>query len=210
MNNIGVLKETFARIFVIAVNNKMNLSSFSYQLERSEFIRKIEEGKYDDYFNKSLISIFNDITGITVNDDNSFGVYNDAYWCGYSYFEIFLRTKKSFSYILLKLPLVKMMNIYPIYHEMDISSLLEYFAEQEQKKTILRALCEQSKVSLPKLSAATGIGLATLSKYNADDKALYNASFQNIFLIAHCFNVPINLFANILKHDIIGIDEASM
>ena len=47
MINIGVLKETFARIFVIAVNNKMNLLSFSYQLERSEFIRKIEEGKYD-------------------------------------------------------------------------------------------------------------------------------------------------------------------
>lgn len=195
MNNIGFLRETFSRLFVIAVNNKMNLSSFSYQLERSEFIKKIEDGKYDDYFNKSLISIFNDITGITINDDSSYGVYNDAYWCGYSYFEIFLRTKKPFSYILLKLPLVKMMDIYPIYHEMDISSLLDLFAKQEQEKTILRALCEHSKVSLPKLSAATGIGLATLSKYNADDKALYNASFQNIIQIAHYFNVPINMFA---------------
>ena len=101
MINIDVLKETFSRLFVIAVNNKMNLSSFSYQLERSEFVKKIEEGKYDDYFNKSLISIFYDITGITINDDNSYGIYNDAYWCGYSYFEIFLRTKKSFSYIFL-------------------------------------------------------------------------------------------------------------
>ena len=166
MNNIGFLRETFSRLFVIAVNNKMNLSSFSYQLERSEFIKKIEDGKYDDYFNKSLISIFNDITGITINDDSSYGVYNDAYWCGYSYFEIFLRIKKSFSYIFLKLPLVKMM-----------------------------ALCEQNRISLPKLSTSTGIGLATLSKYNADDKALYNASFQNIIQIAHYFNVPINMFA---------------
>ena len=196
MNNIGVLKETFARLFVIAVNNKMNLLSFSYQLERSEFIRKIEDGKYDDYFNKSLISIFNDITGITINDDNSYGIYNDAYWCGYSYFEIFLRTKKPFPYIFLKLPLVKMMDIYPIYHEMDISSLLDLFAKQEHEKTILRILCEQARTSLPKLSASTGISLATLSKYNADDKALYNASFQNIFLIAHYFDVPINLFVN--------------
>lgn len=195
MNNIGFLRETFSRLFVIAVNNKMNLSSFSYQLERSEFIKKIEDGKYDDYFNKSLIFIFNDITGITINDDSSYGVYNDAYWCGYSYFEIFLRTKKSFSYIFLKLPLVKMMDIYPIYHEMDISSLLDLFAKQEQEKTILRALCEQNRISLPKLSTSTGIGLATLSKYNADDKALYNASFQNIIQIAHYFNVPINMFA---------------
>lgn len=194
MNNIGFLRETFSRLFVIAVNNKMNLSSFSYQLERSEFIKKIEDGKYDDYFNKSLIFIFNDITGITINDDSSYGVYNDAYWCGYSYFEIFLRTKKSFSYIFLKLPLVKMMDIYPIYHEMDISSLLDLFAKQEQEKTILRALCEQNRISLPKLSTSTGIGLATLSKYNADDKALYNASFQNIVKIMNYFHAPINLF----------------
>jgi len=195
MNNNYVLKETFARLFVIATTNKMNLSSFSYLLERSDFVRKIETREYDDYFNKSLINIFYDITGITINTDNSYGVYNDAYWCGYSYFEIFLRTKKPFSYIFLKMPLVKMMDIYPIYHEMDISSLLEFFARQEQEKTILRALCEQIRTSLPKLSAATGIALTTLSKYNADDGALYKASFQNIFKIVNYFHAPINLFA---------------
>lgn len=194
MNNNYVLKETFARLFVIATTNKMNLSSFSYLLERSDFVNKIEAREYDDYFNKSLINIFYDITGITINDDNSYGVYNDAYWCGYSYFEIFLRTKKPFSYIFLKLPLVKMMDIYPIYHEMDISSLLEYFAKQEQEKTILRALCEQKRTSLSKLSAATGIALTTLSKYNADDRALYKASFQNIIKIVNHFHAPVNLF----------------
>ena len=195
MNNNYVLKETFARLFVIATTNKMNLSSFSCLLERSDFVSKIEAREYDDYFNKSLINIFYDITGITINNDNSYGVYDDAYWCGYSYFEIFLRTKKPFSYIFLKLPLVKMMDIYPIYHEMDISSLLEYFAKQEQEKTILRALCEQKRTSLPKLSTATGISLATLSKYNADDRALYKASFQNVIKIVNHFHAPVNLFA---------------
>lgn len=171
----------------------MNLSSFSFLLVRSEFVRKIEEGKYDDYFNKPLEIIFKDIIGI-IGDDNSYGIYNDAYWCGYSYFEIFLRTRKPFSYILLKLPLVKMIDIYPIFHEMDISSLLEYFAKQEQEKTILRLLCEQNKISLPKLSAYTNISLATLSKYNSDDDALYKASFQNVIRIANYFNAPISLF----------------
>ena len=195
MNDIRVLKETFARLFVIAIQNKENLFSFTYQLERSCFISKIEDGNYDDYFNKSLIAIFYDITGISISEDNSFGVYNDAYWCGYSYFEVFLRTKKPFSYIFLKLPLDKMMDIYAIYHEMDISSLLDFFAKQEQNKTILRLLCEQNKTSLAKLSASTGISLSTLSKYNANDEALYQASFQNIYRISSYFKTPINLFA---------------
>ena len=191
MNNT---KELFARLFVIAFQSKANLSSFSYELARSEFVRKVEANKYDDYFSKPLLDIFFDIMGRCVNEDLSFGVYNGAYWCGYSYFELHLRTQKPFSYIFLKLPLTKMVDIYSAYHEMDISSLLEYFARLSKEKTILRTLCEEHKTSLPRLSFSTGISLATLAKYNADDGALYKASFQNAFRIAEFFDFPISLF----------------
>ena len=194
MNNTKTIKEIFARLFVLAIQYKANLFSFTYQLERSAFVDKIEEGKYDDYFNKSLIDIFFDVTGNKISEDNSYGIYDDAYWCGYSYYEIHLRTRKPFSYIFLKLPLAKMIDIYSIYHEMDISSLLEYFSKQEKDKTILRLLCEQNRTSLPRLSFKTGISLTTLSKYNADDNALYKASFQNIIKISRYFGSPINLF----------------
>ena len=196
MNDIRFLKEMFARLFVIAIQNKMNLFSFTSNLERSEFINKIENGKYDDYFNKPLASIFYGITGISIKEDNSYGVYNDSYWCGYSYFEIYLKTKKPFSYIFLKLPLANLIDVYPIFHEMDISSLLDYFNKQEKEKTILRILCERNKTTLPKLSLETNIPLATLSKYNADDSNLYKASFQNIIRIARYFDSPISLFAS--------------
>ena len=194
MNDIRVLKETFARLFVLAIQNKMNLLAFTYGLERSDFVKKIEIGRYDDYFNKSLLDIFFDITGNKISIDNSFGVFNDAYWCGYMYFELFLRLKKPFSYIFLKLPLPKMIDIYSIYHEMDFSSLLEYFNEQEKKATILRLLCNKKNISLSKLSSATGINMASISKYNASDEALYKASFQNIVKIAKYFDSPLDLF----------------
>jgi transcriptional regulator with XRE-family HTH domain len=84
--------------------------------------------------------------------------------------------------------------MYPVYHEMDFSNLYEYFKELEQKKTILRLLCERYNSSLPKISESTGISLSTLSKYNEDDKHLYKGSFQYIFRIAEFFNVPITLF----------------
>ena len=196
MNNIRVVKEIFSRLFVIAIQNKMNLKSFTFSLEKSLFVKKIEEDIYDDYFNNSLEKIFSDITGYQIKKDESFGVYNDAYWCGYSYFELFLHTRKSFSYIFLKLPLNELIDLYPIYHEMDFTSLLEYFNEKEKKATILRLLCELNKISLPKLSNSIEINLSTLSKYNKNDEFLYKGSFENIIKISKYFNAPINLFIN--------------
>lgn len=189
-------KELFARLFVLGVQNKINFSSFTHFLERSELVKKIEEGNYDDYFNQSITAIFKQITNYDVLEDNSYGIYNDAYWCGFSYFEIHQRTGKTFAFIFLKLPLEKMMDIYSIYHEMDVSSLLEFFQKRVEEKTILRALCENKHCSLPKLSSATGINAAILSKYNASDDALYKGSFQNIYKIATFFDVPISLFKN--------------
>ena len=194
MNSSRVVKELFARLFVMAVQNKINLSSFTYLLERSEFIQKVERGRYDPYFNKPLVEIFFDVTGNRVTHDDSFGIFDDAYWCGFSYFEIYERTGKPFSYLFLKLPLVELMDLYGVYHEMDVSSLAELFQQREKKKTILRLLCEQNGISLAQLSAGTGIALSTLSKYNASDNALYRASFQNIMAICKAFDAPISLF----------------
>ena len=194
MLDVRSTKELFARLFVFAIQNKVNFLAFTTELARSELVEKIQRGEYDDYFNKSLPDIFFDIMRNSVDEDCSYGIYNDAYWCGYSYFELHRRTQKPFSYLFLKLPLAKMMDVYPIFHEMDFSSLLDYFVRITKEETILRLLCEERRASLPKLCFATGISLATLSKYNADDEALYNASFQNIVKIAEFFDVPHSLF----------------
>lgn len=196
MNNLDVrkVKELFARLFVLGVQNKVNLQAFTKSLEKSAIAAKIEKGQYDDYFNKSLQQIFYDITLKYIEIDGSFGIYNDAYWCGYSYFELQQKIKRSFSFIFLKLPLTKMMDIYSIYHEMDFSALKDYFYKIDKEKTILRLLCEERHCSIPKLSKELGINKATLSKYNADDKALYCGSFQTIYRIATYFDVPVSLF----------------
>lgn len=197
MSNLDVkkVKETFARVFVLAIQNKMNLLAFTKRLERSVFVYKIEQDVYDDYFNKSIEDIYFDITGVNIIEDTSFGIFNDAYWCGYSYFELFIRTLKPFSLLFLKLPLSRMIDLYPLYHEIDISSLEEYFSDCDKEKTILRLLCEEKGCSLSKLSSVTNINKATIARYNASDEALYKGLFENIFKLAKYFNVPVILFS---------------
>lgn len=188
------LRETFSRLFVLAVRNKINFKSFTNMLSNSSFIESIEKDKYNDLFNKPIEQLLFSITGFETKEDNSYGIYNDAYWCGQNYFDLHMKTKKSFVYVFLKLPFEELMNIYSIFHEMDFTSLLEYFRKKEKEKTILRILCEEKRCSLNDISKATTLNLNVLKKYNSSDEALYKASFQNISKLISYFDVSYLLF----------------
>ncbi len=196
MNNYELkdIKETFCRLFVLAVSRKMNMTSFTNLLMKSDFISSIEKGYYVEVVNKRIEKLFYEISYSYISEDDSYGVYNDAYWCGSAYFSLYLKLHKSFSYLFLKLPFKDLMDLYPIYHEMDVTSLEELFIKKEKEKTIIRLLCEMKGCSLSKLSESTGININTLSKYNANDENLYKGSFQNVVKLVNYFDVPINLF----------------
>lgn len=191
---LSKIREIFSRLFVLAIKHKMNLKSFTFLLGKSTFINKIEKNIYDEYFDKPIEEIFNAITGLLIENDDSYGIYNDAYWAGYSYFNLYIFLHKNFAYLFLKLPLDKMLDIYSIFHEMDVSALIDYFNELETKQTILRILCTNKHCSLRDINIATSININTLMKYNACDESLYNGSFQNIIKLALYFDVPISLF----------------
>ena len=48
------LRETFSRLFVLAVRNKINFKSFTNMLSNSSFIDAIEKDKYNELFNKPI------------------------------------------------------------------------------------------------------------------------------------------------------------
>lgn len=188
------LRDTFSRLFVLAVRNKINFKSFTNMLSNSSFINAIEKNTFNDLFNKPIEALLLSITGFAVKEDNSYGVYNDAYWCGQNYFDLHIKTKKSFSYIFLKLPFEELMNVYSIFHEMDFTSLLDFFHKKEKDKTILRILCEEKRCSLNDLCKSTSLSLNTLRKYNSSDDNLYKASFQNVVKLIQYFDVNYLLF----------------
>lgn len=188
------VRETFCRLFVLAVSHEMNMYSFTHFLAKSDFVSSIEKGYFMDVVNRKVEELFFEISQNSLAEDDSYGVYNAAYWCGEAYYYLFNKLHKSFSYIFLKLPFEKLIDLYTIFHEMDYSSLLKYFSEHEKDKTILRVLCEQNHCSINKLSKATGVSPNTLSKYNASDDSLYKGSFQNIIKIQTYFDCPVSLF----------------
>lgn len=190
MNNIVINKEDFSRLFVLCVQNKMNLKSFSISLANfGDFTLTEEESNVS-----SIKDLFNQITDSYLQEDNSYGVYNDAYWCGTVYFYLYQKEHKPLSYLLWKLPLNKLIDQYPVYHEMDYVQIEEYFHNIESKKSILQLLCENYNVQLTKLAQATNININSLRSYSYSDQALYKAGFQNIYLIAKYFTINEEIF----------------
>ena len=43
---INDIRETFSRLFVLAISNKMNFDSFTNMLVKSEFVSMIENNNY--------------------------------------------------------------------------------------------------------------------------------------------------------------------
>ncbi|MBO4286264.1 MAG: helix-turn-helix transcriptional regulator [Bacilli bacterium] len=188
------VRELFCRLFVVAINERIHPNAFAFLLGKSEYVNEIENKHYDKADSTSLEELFFSLTKMELHEDNSFGVYNDVYWCGYTYFELHLRTKKPFSYLFLKLPLNRLLDMYPLYHEMDITQVENYIANREDENTIIKLLCKKKLVSMTKLSSETGISINTIKKYAASDTNLYAASFQNLTKIARFFDVPLSLF----------------
>ena len=165
MNKTILNKDFFSRLFVLAKKHKINLKSFSLLIANSdEFVLSETEENAT-----SLAGLFNKITGLFLNNDDSFGIFNDAYWCGTVYFYLYFKTKKPLAYIIFKLPLNSLIELYGTYHEMDYSSIFELFLEKEKEQTLLRLLCRHNKITLKELSKRTGININTLKKYNRKD-----------------------------------------
>ena len=126
--------------------------------------------------------------------DNSFAKYNDAYWCGYVYAEIFYNSGRSFPYIFLMLPLDDLINKYDVYHEMDISQLIDYFQKCEMKETILTRLIKKRKITTAELSKLSGVPLNTLNYYKKSNEYIYKANFSVIKRIAMVLDVDDRIF----------------
>ena len=188
------VEDMFCTLFMLAGQQGIKKDVFTRSIESHNFVISIEKGDYANAYNESILDVFNDSLSFYLSDVSLDTIYNDYYWVGKCYFYIQSETKKSFSYIFLKLPFDELYRMYDLYHEMDMGKVLEVFKEKEKETTILKKLCERRKIKIPYLSKETNIPITTLTKYKKSDEYLYSASFKNIYQLTRYFEVPETLF----------------
>lgn len=133
VNHLDLLTSLFSSIFYYGLKEGYSSTSIQERILNSKYIDELEKG--NDFFllEKSETFVIESIYERKIEEEALFANTSLSLWLAEIYIALFFKFNKSFSYLFLYLRLKEAINLYPIYHELDISELIEYFKNQSEK-----------------------------------------------------------------------------
>ena len=153
------------RILSFAHKNNYSTKLVEKKISNSDFFEKIEKE------HNGSASIIDDVSLIreVFNDPNAdlvfVPIYNQCMWAAESYLSIQGETKLTFEAIFLYIPIEKMYEYFPLYHEMDFSQIVDEFKKIYSSASILKILLSRYRYSVKCVSEKTGLNYDTLYSY---------------------------------------------
>ncbi len=200
VNDLSKISSLLSSLFFYGFSSGYSSKTIEEKILKSEFINKLEKGDASYLYRGNLESIVGDIFKVSMPNDETIKTNPLSLWLGEIYTRLFFTFNKSFSFIFLYLPLSEATKIYPLYHEMDFSQLIDYFAKLSKQETLMTLLLKKYKMSARELSILTGVNYNTIVSYTRDNDVIYNAKFDSIFKISEILGVNINIFAKSINN----------
>lgn len=192
--NLDLLEELLASIFQYGFDKMYSPKSVQSRFCVSKFASMLE--KNDDSFidNYTRDQILKDVFHILYEEKFNIKITDLSYWISMTYLNLFFQYKKSFSYLFLYFSLEDAVERFPVYHEMDVSQIFNYFEKKQKSHTLLSKLLSEKGLTTKQLSVLSGISIHTLNGYCKSDDILYGARFDYIMLISQILEVNPNIF----------------
>ena len=164
----------------------------THSIITNPFFDMFEKNDLSDFENNSIMQIvtnqFHKDPMIAFSSDP----ITDYIWAGEIYITIMLNYRIPLKQLFVICPLGKMIEYFPLYHEMHNIEICKIILEQRKTCSILNYFRSISNVSIRKLSFLTGINNATLTLYEKDNDRLFAASNNNILKLAEALNVSLS------------------
>ena len=191
MNDIYLSEYTnvFERLLSYAYENGYSFKGLERDISRSSFFQHIE--KYDVPFplvvddNTLARRIFSD-PSINLMEVRS---YNQCMWAAEAYLKIQGDTRLSFEAIFLYIPITKMFEYFPLYHEMDFSHIINEFKRLFQKQSVLNILIKNFNYPIKYISDSVGLSYDTLYSYKQRRRNIKKMSAETAYALASLFKV---------------------
>lgn len=109
------------------------------------------------------------------------------YWAGWALAEYQWYSGKRFKDIFERIPLPKIIEMYSVYHEMDISAFIdtmELFYEKNTSETKLKRIRESRGLTQAELSVASGVKLRSIQMYEQRMNDIDKAQAQTLYKIS--------------------------
>ena len=122
------------------------------------------------------------------------------YWAGWALAQYQWQSAKRFKDIFARIPLMEIISMYPIFHEMDISRFYESMDRRYSEvimETKLRKIRESRQISQSELSKMSGVSLRSIQLYEQRVNDIDKAQAHTLYKLAHALGCNIeNLLEN--------------
>ncbi len=182
-------------IFSIGYGRKYSTSYIERSISYSSYFQNIEKD------NKGFAPITNDVTLIKDLLPNlkvdllNMPHYNQCLWAAESYLRIQGETGLTFECIFLYIPINKMYEYFPLYHEMDFSHIIDEFKRLYAEKSALQLLVERYHYSLSNLSKEIDVSYDMLYSLKLRRRDIKKTSVEIVARLSQVFNVRIETIA---------------
>lgn len=150
------------RVLSIGYKKEYTTSSIERLISYSSYFQQVEKDKYilaPIITEKDLInSFYPDL----VDEINKYQIFVQCMWAAESYLKIQGKTGLTFECIFLYIPLAKMYQYFPVYHEMDFSQIEKEFERLYKEESALSKIIEKYGYTLGEISNNVGISYQTL------------------------------------------------
>lgn len=117
-----------------------------------------------------------------------------AYWAGWALAEYQWYTGRRFMDIFARVPLSEIMEMYPLYHEMDMSHFIEDMEERykaAEGETRLKSIRENRGLSQAELAQQSGVKLRSIQMYEQRGNNIDKAQAQTLYKLSRVLGCDI-------------------
>ena len=138
-------------------------------------------------------------------DLNKVSSYNQCAWAAEAYLRIQGQVKLSFEAIFLYIPITKMFEYFPLFHEMDFVHIINEFKRLYSKESVLSILLANYNYPLKYVSQKIGLPYDTLYSYKQRRRDIKKMNAEAAYKLASLFRVrmetllELELYATVLS-----------
>lgn len=182
------------RVFSFGYKTNYSTSAIERAISYSSFFQKIEKNESPIINDSLLLTALFQENSINLE---AIPVYNQCLWAAEAYLRIQDECRLSFEAIFLYIPINKMYDYFPLYHEMDFSHIVKEFLSLYEKKSVFSLLLDKYNFALNNVSNDICISYETLYSLKQRRRDIKKISVETGKAIADYFNVRLETLAEI-------------
>lgn len=179
------------RILSVGYERNYSTSSLERLISYSPYFQKIEKDKSGFAPITSDTAIIKEFFPDIKVNLSKVPSYNQCLWAAESFLRIQGETGLTFECIFLYIPINKMYEYFPLYHEMDFSHIIGEFKRLFNEKSAFGLLIEKYQYSLTDIAKQIGVSYDLLSSLKQRRRDIKKTSAEIVIKLSQVFNVRI-------------------